>query len=61
MVLNKNLNQNLFVFDYFNLDLDDKYFSSPTNLNLDGCKEFLKLLSYDVKSKVSCVKICNDL
>lgn len=61
MVLNKNLNQNLFVFDYFNLDLDDKYFSSPTNLNLDGCKEFLKLLSYDVKSKFSCVKICNDL
>lgn len=61
MILNKNLNEKIHVFDYFKIDFDDKYFYSPTKLNYEGSLEFLKLLSYDVKNKFSCVKICNDL
>ena len=51
MILNKNMNQNLYIFDYFELDLEDKYFSSPSRLNHDGCREFLKVLSFDLKNK----------
>ena len=61
MVLNKNMNDKLFILDYFNLEMDSKYFSSPSNLNIDGCEEFLKVLKYDIKNKFSNIKVCNDL
>lgn len=61
MLLNKNLNEKLFIFDYFEINFSEKYFYSPTSLNHNGILEFLKLLSHDVKNKFSCDKICNDL
>lgn len=60
-ILNKGCNEKLYVFDYFKSKFDDKYFCSPTKLNYEGSLEFLKILSYDVKNKFSCVKICNNL
>lgn len=61
MVLNKHMSENIHVFDYFDLNFEDKYFSSPCTLNEVGSNEFLKSLSYDINEKFSCVKICNDL
>ena len=55
------MSENIHVFDYFDLNFEDKYFSSPCTLNEVGCNEFLKNLSYDIKEKFSCVKMCNDL
>lgn len=61
MILNKNLNDNLCVFDYFDLEFDDNYFSSPSNLNYNGCREFLKILSKDINNKFLNVIACNNL
>ena len=61
MILNKNLNDKLYVFDYFDLEFDDNYFSSPSNLNYNGCREFLRILSKDINNKFLDVIACNDL
>ncbi len=61
MVINKVLNSDIFIFDYFDLNFNDEYFSSPNNLNINGCIEFLKILSYDIKNKFLDVKACNNL
>lgn len=61
MVVNKNINDKFFILDYFNLDMDSKYFSSPSNLNVEGCEEFLKILKCDIKNKLFNIKACNDL
>lgn len=60
-VVSKHINDRFSILDYFNLDLESRYFSSPTNLNSIGCEKFLKVLSCDVKSKNLCSKLCNDL
>lgn len=61
MVLNRYLNKDLYVFDYFDKDFDDSYFSSPTTLNTNGCREFFKILNNDINNKYLNVRLCNNL
>lgn len=60
-VVSKYVSDRFFILDYFNLDLESCYFSSLTNLNSSGCEKFLEVLSYDIKNKYLCSKLCNDL
>ncbi len=61
LVVDKILKSGISIFDYFDFKLDNKCFSSPSNLNLHGCKEFLKILSCDLKNKFITAKACNNL
>lgn len=61
MILNKSLNDKLCILDYFDKEFDDSYFSSPCNLNYNGCREFLKILRKDMNNKFLDITVCNNL
>lgn len=61
LVMNRILNSKISIFDYFDFEFNNDCFSSPNNLNLCGCEEFLKILSYDLKDKFLNTKACNNL
>lgn len=61
LVMNRILNSKISIFDYFDFEFNNDCFSSPNNLNLCGCEEFLKILSYDLKDKFLNTKVCNNL
>lgn len=61
MVLNKYIDRDICIFDYFDRDFNDSYFSSPTTLTRDGIMEFLKVLNSDINNKYLNIRLCNNL